>query len=387
VGVAICGLLSLLAWLLVQPSGVSSAGRALQNAVFGQRVTEAVQQARGQGQGQVVQPSGSSSARRAVQNAVLGQRVTNAVQQSRGQGQDQGQGQRQGQGQGQSGQAGQAGAAGQRGTSAQSGQQGGNANNSAAGQSRYGSPGTPLDDPVNPQLPENNGPELDAPEARSIGLLDRFFGQQRQSNGPIRPGEGGTSENAPGAGNTNATPFPPPPEQIAAESTRAETNPLATGQTEPLVANRPRRTNAPAPARPNDLRDNLEELLRQHHAGSGDVRISLMWNNRNDLDLHVVDPNGEEINYQHRRSRSGGVLDIDMNAGAPLRAPAVENVFWPVNGAPRGTYKVYVNFYSKHDTVNQTAFTIRVLIRGRTSDFTGTIGTGQMKKLVHQFTL
>lgn len=153
------------------------------------------------------------------------------------------------------------------------------------------------------------------------------------------------------------------------------------------MVNRLRRTNPPAPPLPNDLRDNFEELLRQHHAGSGDIRISLMWNNKNDLDLHVVDPNGEEIYYQHRRARSGGLLDIDMNAGTPLVAPAVENVYWPERGAPRGTYKIFVNFFAMHDTVNATPYTIRVLIRGRTSDFTGTINAGTPKRLVHQFTI
>ena len=351
VGVAIVVLLGLLAWLLLHPSTAGSAGRGVKNAVFGQRVTEAAEQARGQGDA----ASGSGVGGQA------GRTATRAG-------------------------ANQAAGAGQPGTADQTGRPGGNASN-PSGQSRSRSPGAPLDDPVNPQLPANNGPELDAPEARSIGWLDRFFGQQRSETGPIQPGEGGTSEREPGAGNTNTTPVTPAPELVAAEQTRAETNLLASGQTAPPLPARARLTNPPAPPRPNDLRDNLEELLRQHHAGSGDVRISLMWNNRNDLDLHVLDPNGEEINYQHRRARSGGLLDIDMNAGAPLRAPAVENIFWPERGAPAGRYKVYVNFYARHDSVDETPFTVRVLIRGRTTDFTGTLRWGSMKKLVHEFTL
>lgn len=349
VGVAILGLLSLLAWLLLHPSTAGSAGRGVKNALFGQRITAAVEQARGQGD------AASDSGTRGLP-----------------------------------GRPGQPAAPGQPGDTNQFVRAGGNTNNTS-GPSRSRSPSAPLDDPVNPQLPENNVPEPDAPAARSIGWLgrisDRFFGQQRPANSPIRPGEGGTSDNAPGTGDTNITTLPPPPEPIAAEPTRDGTNLLAQGQTRPLVPARAQRTDPPPPPRPDYLRDNLEELLRTNRAGSGDVRISLTWNNRNDLDLHVLDPNGEEINYQHRRSRSGGLLDIDMNVRAPLRAPAVENVYWPVNGAPSGTYKIYVNFYSQHDTVNATAYTVRVLIRGRTTDFTGTIGFGQPKKLVHQFTL
>lgn len=112
-----------------------------------------------------------------------------------------------------------------------------------------------------------------------------------------------------------------------------------------------------------------------------------MWANRNDLDLHVVDPSGREINYNQRRSPTGGLLDIDMNASAPLRSPAVENIFWPEHGAPAGVYKVMVNHYRKHDSADVTPFTVRVFIRGHTTDFQGSVRFGEPKKLVHTFTL
>ena len=113
-----------------------------------------------------------------------------------------------------------------------------------------------------------------------------------------------------------------------------------------------------------------------------------MWQNKNDMDLHVVDPNGEEIYYSHRTARSGGLLDIDMNASPPLVSPAVENVYWPERGAPSGTYKIFVNYYRKHEPgINQTPFKVRLLIKGHTTDFSGVASFGEYKKLVHQFTL
>jgi uncharacterized protein YfaP (DUF2135 family) len=46
---------------------------------------------------------------------------------------------------------------------------------------------------------------------------------------------------------------------------------------------------------------------------TGDVRITLRWNNTADLDLHAIDPNKEEIYYDYPRSESGGQLDHDAN--------------------------------------------------------------------------
>ena len=72
VGVAILGLLSLLAWLLLHPSATGSAGRGVKNALFGQRITAAVEQARGQGD--AASDSGTrGQAGRAGQPAAAGQ--------------------------------------------------------------------------------------------------------------------------------------------------------------------------------------------------------------------------------------------------------------------------------------------------------------------------
>ena len=107
---------------------------------------------------------------------------------------------------------------------------------------------------------------------------------------------------------------------------------------------------------------------------------------RRPVKRHVVDPRNEEIYYPNRRSRTGGLLDIDMNATKPFRSPEVENVFWPDRAAPAGIYKIHVNHYRRNDAVGETPFTVRVLIRGRTTDYSGSIRPGQSKLFVHQFT-
>ena len=315
--VAIVLLLALLTWLLLHPSAPNSAARQVKNAVFGSRVTEAVEQAAQSGEGS--------------------------------------------------------------GAEGQAGEQG----NGAEGQGADGHNGGNAGGAANDQSPRQSGTGGNAPPERSIGWLDRFFGTQERT-GPIQAGQGGIGTERRSSGNTNATVARPTNEPVATEITQA-----APAPEQPLNPDTPppqRQTNRAAPGNAT-LNDNLEQLLRQHRAGSGDIRVSLMWNNRNDIDLHVVDPSGEEIFFGHRRARSGGVLDIDMNASFPLRAPAVENVFWPDRAAPAGTYRIYANYYAVKDRVNDTDFTVRVLIRGRTEDFTGRIRFGERARFVHQFTL
>jgi hypothetical protein len=345
--VLVLAILALLFWFLTHHSSPSSPARQVKHAIFGRQITEAAERLSGEGGGTAESGQGSQAAQAGAPGGSLGRP-------------------------GQDGQN-------------EAGQTGTNAANSAE---RVQGHGTPINGPVggdaNPRLPASNPPERPARETRSIGWLDRFFGSPGTETASVRPGEGGTGENQPGAGNTNAV-TTTPTNAVAAEFT--ESDPPARVEITLDEPPSPIRSTNRAPRAPNALNDNFEELLRQHHAGSGDVRISLMWNNRNDLDLHVVEPRGEEIFYLHRESESGGLLDIDMNAGPPFRNPAVENVYWPERAAPPGNYRVYVNHYRRQDTPDLTQFTVRVLVRGRTTDVTGHIRFGEPKKLVYQFNL
>lgn len=122
--------------------------------------------------------------------------------------------------------------------------------------------------------------------------------------------------------------------------------------------------------------------------GSGDVQITLRWVGRNDLDLHVVDPAGEEIYYDHRLSQSGGDLDVDSNKGCHenITEQSVENIFWPTGNASTGSYQIYVVYYKKCMDVEITNFTVHVLVDGDVKDFTGQVDTLNDRTLVYQFT-
>jgi hypothetical protein len=106
--------------------------------------------------------------------------------------------------------------------------------------------------------------------------------------------------------------------------------------------------------------------------GSGDVRVTLTWGDLNDLDLHVIDPSGEEIYYAHRESASGGTLDIDANPDCynPTYTP-VENIFWPSGTAPFGTYTVKVNYYAHCDAPRSPQFVVETLVDGTSTLYPG----------------
>jgi hypothetical protein len=128
------------------------------------------------------------------------------------------------------------------------------------------------------------------------------------------------------------------------------------------------------------------QRLKQAKAKTGAVQVSLIWNNFNDLDLHVVAPSGELIFFQNRRSRCQGVLDVDRNAEGPTTNEPVENVYWPANRAPFGEYVVVVDHYRNHGDADPTPFEVQVKVDGRTRKFTGIISHGEPAQSIHRFT-
>ena len=133
----------------------------------------------------------------------------------------------------------------------------------------------------------------------------------------------------------------------------------------------------------------LKERLEREGAKSSDVQISLMWNNFNDLDLHVVCPSGERIHGGNRESACGGELDVDANVRPETKKP-VENVVWPEGKAPGGTYKAYVHHYKKHKkrrSRDPTKFKIVCNAGGEILEYEGEITHGDPIMLICEFTI
>ena len=108
--------------------------------------------------------------------------------------------------------------------------------------------------------------------------------------------------------------------------------------------------------------------------GTGDVQVTLRWDNDTDLDLWVTDPLGELISYQNPTAASGGILDVDdVNGYGP------ENIFWPVNGAPAGDYTIQIDYFEGDAP---THYTIDILFFGNTYSYSGVIGINELVDIV-----
>jgi hypothetical protein len=133
----------------------------------------------------------------------------------------------------------------------------------------------------------------------------------------------------------------------------------------------------------------LRERLEREGAKSSDVQISLIWNNFNDLDLHVVCPSGERIHGGNRHSKCDGELDVDANVRPETKKP-VENVVWPEGVAPGGTYRAYVHHYKKHKkrrAKDPTKFKVIVNSGGEVNEYKGALSYGDPIMLIAEFTV
>jgi len=89
-----------------------------------------------------------------------------------------------------------------------------------------------------------------------------------------------------------------------------------------------------------------------------DVRIALSWDVDNtDIDLHVLEPDGEEAYYSHNRTSTGGLVSHDVTTGYGPEE-------YLKKSAPKGVYKILANYFGSRQqtlvgpaTVTATVFT------------------------------
>ena len=138
----------------------------------------------------------------------------------------------------------------------------------------------------------------------------------------------------------------------------------------------------PLPAEDDESSEFDERVEDQEGEVSEELTVTLIWNDRSDLDLQVHCPGGGAVGA-HDGGCAGGVLDIDANgsSGGILRMmdQPVENIRFPAP-APAGDYRIRVSISdSYHDNIGEDRrrntgshpFRVRVISRGTEQVFEG----------------
>ncbi len=129
--------------------------------------------------------------------------------------------------------------------------------------------------------------------------------------------------------------------------------------------------------------------VRIIRVGTGDVQVSVWWDAPSDVDLHVIDPSGEEVFFANTQSASGGTLDLDSNPACNLDNINNENIVWPTGGAPTGSYTVNLVYFADCG-VPESNYIVTVQVVGKAPKlfsgvFTG-LGAPGVDRLISQFT-
>ncbi len=111
----------------------------------------------------------------------------------------------------------------------------------------------------------------------------------------------------------------------------------------------------------------LQELpVQRVEAKVGKLQVSLSWDQLNDVDLHLVEPDGEEIYYGNGYSSNDGELDLDSNPGCSIDGINNENIVYGEEAAiETGEYIVRVDFYSNCNDISvPTNYSVAVTYNG-----------------------
>ena len=91
---------------------------------------------------------------------------------------------------------------------------------------------------------------------------------------------------------------------------------------------------------------------------TGSVHVALAWDTPVDLDLEVITPSSNALNYVNR-SVDGGTLDLDSNAMCTIDGANTESASWLYGYERSGTYYVHVSLY---DLCGQESVNYRVFV-------------------------
>jgi hypothetical protein len=111
-----------------------------------------------------------------------------------------------------------------------------------------------------------------------------------------------------------------------------------------------------------DVADSIRERVKKAGGNvTGDLCCRLAWSNFDDLDFHMFEPDshggdhyGGHIYFRNKRSHiTGGMLDVDMNAGGGHTREPVENIFYGSRRAmTEGVYVLGVHQFAQRERDN-----------------------------------
>jgi hypothetical protein len=135
----------------------------------------------------------------------------------------------------------------------------------------------------------------------------------------------------------------------------------------------------------------FNKRLSKYNGKKGDIQVSVIWDNINDIDVQVLVYNENDyaiskIDWTSKRDNYGGVLDIDMNSVYSARSEnPIENIFWNKR-APKGKYFIYINHFKCYD-IRYARTPVKIMIKHQ--DGVKVIDTvsewGQPPKLIDKF--
>lgn len=103
---------------------------------------------------------------------------------------------------------------------------------------------------------------------------------------------------------------------------------------------------------------------------TGDLCCRLAWDYIDDLDFHMIEPNGFHLYFMNKRQTSpnGGVLDLDANGMDGMRADPAENIVYADRRKMReGVYTLVVNNYNQRNREG-CGFHVQIEFDGETHD-------------------
>ncbi len=112
-----------------------------------------------------------------------------------------------------------------------------------------------------------------------------------------------------------------------------------------------------------------EASAQQAELGDGKIQIVLQWDNSDDMDLWLTEPNGNQIFFGKPTSPTGGKLDRDAQRNCQFTPGSVENIHYPYGKQPLfGIYTVQVKLYRDCEPTI-AKWTMWILVRGRIVQF------------------